>query len=197
MQMEIPPEEQLVTERPPSPYDEDIIPKQFIDAEKARDETAHTIEVSGLQIPVEFITDEEGRYGLRGIEETTGDGIIISGRIACEQAKINHLNIGEKLRDSGGEFKGVANRVLADTELELKKRGVETIYAGFLNPSSVVFFTKNGYEVRPFSTLTEKQQLALGLNPQDFDARIGSINDFDALKDRQDPHKILLVKKLQ
>ncbi|MES2409117.1 MAG: hypothetical protein V4509_02310 [Patescibacteria group bacterium] len=177
-------------------YDETIIPDEFITPHVAEGKNIHTLKAGNFEMPVSFQV-KEGRFGISGILPETGKGGIISGRILGKEAKINHLKLDEELRDSGKQFKGVADALLTDLESNLNAEGVATIHAAFFTPGTVRFLLRNGYNIVPVTSLSEDTKIGLKFNPTNLDSRIGSIDDFENGKDRIDPHQILLVKNIQ
>ncbi len=188
----ITPQEPL-EERLASPYDEQTIPSDFIHPTVAKGPDVHVIKSNDIEIPVSFVVNEDGRFRVDGLQEGTEEGVIISGRVAGELVKINHIEIGEQFRGLG-----IGTVLLADAEKNLSKVGTETIYAAFATGKTVEFFVRNGYTIIPNFFLTEEIKTKLFLNPEDFDDRVSDITIFNSLKDIEADtfRKILLKKEL-
>jgi len=164
----------------------------YIQPAEAEGPDKHEFKVGDLPVPVSFHMAKNGRFKINGLAES-GDGVIISGISAKDQAKINHIFLAEHLRGAG-----LAAALLAELEEDLRTQGVQTVYPAFYNTDTVEFFMKNGYEIIPFSSMSEEQKIRLVMDEKDFDQRVVSRDVFLKLKsvDPEDFKKILLAKKL-
>ena len=187
-----PTEEKIVEPtQPQSDYDETKIPDEFIFPQVAKGLDIHTLKIGDFEMPVSF-RKEDGRFVVTGTQTESNEGGIISGRISGELAKINHIELTEKLRGVG-----VGKVLLTDLEEQLGKQGAKTIYAAFFNTSTIEFFLKNGYIIIPVESLDEDTKKNLKFNINNFDTKINNKEEFEAEKDREDRRQVLLRKELE
>ncbi len=162
----------------------------------AEGDGVHELIADEFHMPVSLQIRADGRFGFSGLQEQTGKGAIISGKVSGDVAKVNHIIVDEELRDSAGTFQGVADALLADLENELKARDVKIIYAVFIKTPIVKFLLQNGYEVIPIASLPEDVQKRLQLNPMNFNQRVNNAEEFLARPESESSYQIVLLNQI-
>ncbi len=166
---------------------------RFIYASEAEGQNTEIIRSANFTIPVSY-AEEDKRFRLTGLEVKEKLGVIVSGIISEDSAKINHILVDGKLR--GGE---VSKALLENLEAQFLKQGKTDIYAVFANPKTVEFFVKKGFEVINHLQLKPEIAEQLDINLTDLDSRVASVEDFIRVKkeDGASLRQVLMYKHLK
>lgn len=144
-------------------------------------------------MPISFKIKEDGRFDIGGIQKESNRGAVISGNIAGDITKINHIFTDEELRGMG-----IGKALLAKLEEQLEKQGIKIIFPTFEKPETVEFFLHSGYRIIPVESLMEEEKRSLDIDAGAFDERVRCEDDFIALKGKEETRfkKILLIKEI-
>ncbi|MFA6253601.1 MAG: GNAT family N-acetyltransferase [Patescibacteria group bacterium] len=150
------------------------------------------LETENLKMPISFNIKEGTRFDIGGIQVDSNRGLIISGVIAEDNAKINHIFVDEELR--GGSGKALLDKL----EEQLEKQRISKIFCTFEKIGTVEFFLQNGYCIISVESITEKQRKSLEIDDTAFDERITNDEDLKFLKTQGEVRlkNILLLKEI-
>ncbi len=164
---------------------------------KAEGPGVHNLKVEGLIIPVSFTVLPEGRFRINGLQEGGSVGLVMSGFMSGNCAKINHVKVEEDLRNQAKEHGGVrvGEAALLDLEQSLKEKGATISYAVFSVLKTIEFFRRNGYKVSSIGALDGNIKTQLGIKPYGFNKQITNDETFEQLKENN-KKQVLLEKQL-
>lgn len=151
---------------------------------KAAGINIQNLKLEGMNIPVSFTMLPEGRFRLNGMEEKFKKGLVMSGFLFDRDAKINHVMVDEELRRYAKEHGNIkiGESALSRLEESLKEKGIDTVYAVFYTSEIIEFFKRNGYDIIALDNLKESSKKNLGIDPEGFDKKIITNEDFEQLK---------------
>ena len=145
-----------------------------------------------VKIPVAFHTEGDDFY-ITGLQPSTNEGGIISGKISVDAAKVNHIDLAKNFRNLK-----LGQAFLNSLEQALKKRNVKNAYAVFGRQGTIDFFLRNGYTVISLSALNENQKKELVIDPKDFQEIRNNEEYAEAIKiEGTLKRKLLMVKDLE
>ena len=106
---------------------------RLISPSKAEGSDVHELKLENIRIPVSFAVLPSGHFRMNGLREGDNSGLVMSGFIFNQDAKINHVIIDEPLKRYAKESENarVGEAALSDLEESLREHGAETAYAVF------------------------------------------------------------------
>ncbi|MCX6747717.1 MAG: hypothetical protein NTW98_02100 [Candidatus Nomurabacteria bacterium] len=175
---------------------------RLIHHSQAEDVDAQSLNIGEINIPVSFKVLDSGHFRMNGLMENSKDGVVVSGVVSNELAKINHINV-ESLKDYAREHGNprIGEALITELEQRFKNIGVKKVYVVFYGLKTVSFFLRNGYEILSPQSLTEEQKNnldTLDVNINDLDQTITNQEDFTKLMEMQesDNKHMLLTKHI-
>ncbi|MCK9186462.1 GNAT family N-acetyltransferase [Candidatus Gracilibacteria bacterium] len=168
-------------------------PEDPISQDTTPDESPREIEDSELTISFHYMrVDDNIKFSIEGTIDKKCDVTIMGNIIfsSLNTAIINHIFVEDIMRK-----RGLGKKLLTRLEEELKKQGIQTIYACFTNPKTVDFFLHSQYKIT--TPEFESSQRTRADLTRVWDKRVKSEEDFRKLMADPEEHfgVIILVKK--